>query len=431
MPEKRKRGEFLSQLPVHLMLLAVTAIVMFPVLWVVSMSIDSRNIDKPLTLTLIPPGANLRAFQKILTEPFQLLCADPLDVASCMTFAKLLKNSLMMALGTSLFAVVMGASAAYAFSRFKFIGRQAGLLGFIVLLMLPSTATLAPLYVLLSSIQFRVPPLPLAGYAVLLGLYGWGLYAAWRYDARDKPRWYGWLRWGALAAFAVLTALNLILSIGQIRSNLPGHIAPAALTAAGCVLSALLLYVIIPRLAVEPLDRTARWLLGAALATSVVALLLLVVPTFGLESRKESLRSTLLGLAIAYTSGALPFAIWNLKGYFDTVPKELEEAALIDGASVTQTFIRIIVPLSVPALAVTVLFSFMTGWTEFILAWIFLEQPSRFTLAMALRSMQGQFSTPWSEFSAMSIVMSIPILVLFFLLQRYIVSGLTVGGVKG
>jgi arabinogalactan oligomer/maltooligosaccharide transport system permease protein len=104
---------------------------------------------------------------------------------------------------------------------------------------------------------------------------------------------------------------------------------------------------------------------------------------------------------------------------------------LIDGASVTQIFFRIILPLSAPALAVTVLFAFMAGWTEFILAWTFLEDPSRFTLSMALRSMQGQFATPWSDFAAMSILMSIPILVLFFAAQRYIVSGLTVGGVKG
>jgi arabinogalactan oligomer / maltooligosaccharide transport system permease protein len=145
----------------------------------------------------------------------------------------------------------------------------------------------------------------------------------------------------------------------------------------------------------------------------------------------ESLRLTLGGLMLAYGSGTLPFAIWNLKGYFDTVPKELEEAAIIDGASMAQTFIRVILPLSVPALAVTVLFAFMSGWTEFILAWTFLENPQRFTLAMALRSMQGQFATPWSDFAAMSILMSIPIVLLFFALQRYLVSGLTVGGVKG
>ena len=134
---------------------------------------------------------------------------------------------------------------------------------------------------------------------------------------------------------------------------------------------------------------------------------------------------------IAYASSALPFAIWNMKGYFDTVPKELEEAALIDGCNVTQAFFRIILPLSVPSLAITILFSFMSGWTEFVLAWTFLDDPHRFTLAMALRSMQGQYSTPWSQFAAMSLLMSLPIVALFFALQRYLVSGLTVGAVKG
>lgn len=297
----KKQKQTLTQIGLHLFLLTVTALVLFPIVWIFSMALDPRNIDKPLELTLIPPGASLESFQRVLIEPWGLMCKNPADPSTCMTFLKLLRNSLFVALGTSVVAVFLGASAAYAFSRFRFIGRQAGMLGFIVLLMLPSTATLAPLFVLLS--QFK---------------------------------------------------------IGD-----------------------------------------------------------------------ESLRTTLIGLALAYASTTLPFAIWNLKGYFDTVPKELEEAAVIDGASVTQTFFRIILPLSAPAMAVTVLFSFMAGWTEFVLAWTFLENPSRFTLAMALRSMQGQFSTPWSDFAAMSILMSIPIVLMFFLFQRFIVSGLTVGGVKG
>ena len=120
------------------------------------MALDPRNIDKPMTLTLIPPGASLAAFQRVLFEPFKLLCSDPGDPSSCMTFGLLLKNSLIVALGTSLVSVVLGCTAAYAFSRFKFIGRQVGMLGFIILLMLPSTATLAPMYVLLIADQDRV-----------------------------------------------------------------------------------------------------------------------------------------------------------------------------------------------------------------------------------------------------------------------------------
>ena len=132
-------------------------------------------------------------------------------------------------------------------------------------------------------------------------------------------------------------------------------------------------------------------------------------------------------------AGALPFAIWNMKGFIDTIPKELEESALIDGCSPNQTFWQIMLPLAVPGLAVTGLYGFMGGWTEFVLSWQFISNPEWFTLSMALYGMQGQYasSTPWSKFAAMSIIVSIPVVLVFFLLQRYLVSGLTAGGVKG
>jgi arabinogalactan oligomer / maltooligosaccharide transport system permease protein len=146
-----------------------------------------------------------------------------------------------------------------------------------------------------------------------------------------------------------------------------------------------------------------------------------------------NLRNSLIGVAIAIVSSQLPFAIWNMKGYLDTIPKELEEAAIVDGASRFQTFIRIILPLAKPVLAVTALFAFIAGWTEFILSWIFLTKPDTFTLAMALNGMVGQYasSTPWSDFAAFAIMFAFPPIVAYALLQRYIVGGLTVGGVKG
>jgi len=142
-----------------------------------------------------------------------------------------------------------------------------------------------------------------------------------------------------------------------------------------------------------------------------------------------------LGLALAFASGGLPFAIWNLKGYFDTIPKELEEAALIDGAGLVGTFIRIMIPLALPAFAIVILFSFMAGWTEFILSWAFLiGQQQDYTLAMMLASLANGANQPppdMQKFAAMAILISAPIMILFFAFQRWIVGGLAIGGVKG
>ena len=145
-----------------------------------------------------------------------------------------------------------------------------------------------------------------------------------------------------------------------------------------------------------------------------------------------NLRNSLLGVGLAIISGLLPFAIWNLKGYLDTIPRDLEEAAWVDGAGPNQTFVKIILPLALPALAVTAFLGFVSGWTEFYFSWMFLNKVEDQTLAMALYAMQGQFSsTPWSQFSAFAILFAIPPAVVFFFAQRYITSGLAVGGVKG
>jgi len=146
-----------------------------------------------------------------------------------------------------------------------------------------------------------------------------------------------------------------------------------------------------------------------------------------------NLRDSLLGVGIAISAGALPFAIWNLKGYLDTIPKELEEAARIDGASFNQTFVRIMLPLAAPALAVTFFLSFMGNWQEFVMSWLFLTKPQDYTLAMTLYNMTGQYATqvPWNRFSAMVVIIALPVAVVYIILQKQIVGGLTSGGVKG
>lgn len=277
--------QIISQIIAVLILIAVV----FPVFWIVSMSLDPRDVSRPSSL--VPAGASLQAYEKVFGKP----------TPNPVSFVELARNSLIIAVGVSVLTVVIGTTAAYAFSRFRFPGRQAGMLGFILVLMLPSVATVTALFVL----------------------------------------------------------LNLVLG--------------------------------------------------------------------------PQLRNSIFGVGVAMVATSLPFSIWNMKGFIDTIPKELEEAATIDGASANQTFIKIMLPLALPGLAVTALLGFMSGWQEFVLSWQFISNPKWFTLSMALYGMQGQYAanTPWSQFAAMSILVSVPILVVFFALQKYIVGGLTLGGVKG
>lgn len=141
---------------------------------------------------------------------------------------------------------------------------------------------------------------------------------------------------------------------------------------------------------------------------------------------------THLGLILAYSAGALVFNTWNLKGYFDTIPVELEEAAMIDGAGPIQSFIRIALPLATPALAVTAWFGFLGGFGEFVLASILLAgQPGQDTLPVALWKLSNSVSVPWGYFAAGALLVTIPPLIIFFLTQRFLVGGLLAGSVKG
>jgi arabinogalactan oligomer/maltooligosaccharide transport system permease protein len=147
-----------------------------------------------------------------------------------------------------------------------------------------------------------------------------------------------------------------------------------------------------------------------------------------------NLRASLLGVSLAVISGQLPFAIWNLKGYLDTIPKDLEEAAAVDGATQNQVFTKIVLPLSTPAIAVTGFLGFLGGWSEYLTCYMFIGgNPNDWTLSIALNSLVGQFArtTSWSQFAAFAILFALPVSVVFFFFQRYLVGGLAVGGVKG
>ena len=287
-----RRLRLRNQIGLQLVCLAIGSTVLFPIVWIVGMSIDPRNISRPDSL--IPPGANLDAYLRVLQRP----------TLNPVSFFQLALNSLSVAVLISALSVGLGVLAAYAFSRMKFRGREFMMLLILAVLMLPAVATVGPLYI----------------------------------------------------------SMNRI-AVGDFR-----------------------------------------------------------------------LGGSLLGVALAVTSTQLPFAIWNMKGYLDTIPKELEEAAVVDGAGKFQTFLRIVLPLSTPVLAVTALFGFIAGWTEFLLAQVFIVgDPSQWTLAVALNALVGQYagSTPWSTFAAFAVLFALPVMIVYLLLQRWIVSGLTVGGVKG
>ena len=170
-----------------------------------------------------------------------------------------------------------------------------------------------------------------------------------------------------------------------------------------------------------------------AIATLPALFVLLNKVVFGAGQSLFNLRNSLLGVGVAVLSGLLPFAIWNLKGYLDTVPRELEEAALIDGCTPNQAFFLVTLPLALPALAVTGFLAFMSTWSEFAISWQFLTRPEDFTLTMALYGMVGQFAgqTPWSKFAAFAILVALPVSLIYLYLQKYIVGGLALGGVKG
>jgi arabinogalactan oligomer/maltooligosaccharide transport system permease protein len=288
-----------SQLLSQLFLLLVAATVIYPILWIVSMSFDPRNISRPTTLRLNPfaGGLSLQAYKDVIAKP----TPNPVNLE------QLLFNSFRLATTTGIASVVVGVFASYAFSRLRFKGRQVLMIAVLGVLMLPSIATLPALFVLLNKVQFQIGT----------------------------------------------TVFNL--------------------------------------------------------------------------------RNSLIGVGVAILSGSLPFAIWNMKGYLDTIPRDLEEAAWIDGCSQMSAFFRVTLPLSTPVLAVTFFLGFMSTWTEFATSWLFLTNPKDFTLIMALYNMVGQYSdsTPWSHFAALSILIALPVTIIYLFIQRWFVGGLAIGGVKG
>ncbi len=168
----------------------------------------------------------------------------------------------------------------------------------------------------------------------------------------------------------------------------------------------------------------------ALLATQMFPSVASAVPLYLLLEALHLLDSR-AGLVLVYASTAVPFAIFQLRGAFEAIPIDLEEAAMVDGATRTQAFLKVVLPAARPAIAVTALFAFMSAWNEFILAATLLSRESAFTLPVVLQRYVGEHDASWGPFAAGAILVSVPVMALFYVAQRQLVAGLTSGGVKG
>jgi arabinogalactan oligomer/maltooligosaccharide transport system permease protein len=279
--ENTRKDKPLKRLLIHLTLAFAALVAFFPLIRVFSVALRPGNQVLSTDLALIPEGASLEAFRRVLFDTDLPLW---------------LFNSLIITSGTAIVGLIMAATSAYAFSRFKFPGRGLGLTLLLTTQLIPAAMLLVPLYIL--AVQFK-------------------------------------------------------------------------------------------------------------LANSYVGMI--------------------IGLSVT----AVPFSIWILKGYYDTVPIELEEAARIDGCSQMSAFYRILLPLSTPALAIVFLFNFLAAWNDYFLARVLISKETMLTWPLGLQRFQGQFQTQWNELAAASIIIAIPVVLLFLYSSKWLVSGVTAGGVKG
>jgi multiple sugar transport system permease protein len=171
-------------------------------------------------------------------------------------------------------------------------------------------------------------------------------------------------------------------------------------------------------------------LLAFFLATQMISGVLVIGPYFQILAALD-LYNTLTGLVIAYVTICLPFAAWMSKGYFDSIPKELDEAGLVDGASRLQIFFRIICPIAVPGTVSTLLFAFLLAWQDLLWALCLISIDEKRTVTLGVAFLVGEFVVQWPMLTAASLIGSLPTILLYLFLQRYYVEGLARGAVKG
>jgi arabinogalactan oligomer/maltooligosaccharide transport system permease protein len=279
-------GKQVSSVVIHAVLIAAVIFALYPILWVVALAFSDVVTPQASALPA-PTNPSFAHFAAVLGR---------VDGEGRWLFARQLMSSLVVSMSTALVAIAIATPAAYALSRFTFVGKEFSVKSLLATQMFPGVAAAVPLYLLLDAI---------------------------------------------------------------------------------------------------------------------------------------GLLDTLSGLVLVYATSAVPFALFQLRGAFDAIPKELEEAAMVDGATRFGAFVRVVLPAARPALAITALFAFMSAWNEFALAATFLTREEHYTLPILLQSYASEHSANMGHFAAGAILVSLPVMALFYVLQRQLIHGLTAGGVKG
>ncbi len=176
--------------------------------------------------------------------------------------------------------------------------------------------------------------------------------------------------------------------------------------------------------------RGSKLVLFVFLFTQMVPAILLLLPYF-IMMKKLDLINSYGALIIAYTSFSLPFCTWMLKGFFDSIPADIDEAAMIDGCNRFQTLVQVVMPLALPGIAATTLFGFLVAWNHYLFAMGLTTTPGMYTLPVGIAALNGEFRVAWNELMAGALIASLPALILYLLLQKWFVRGLTAGAVKG
>jgi ABC-type glycerol-3-phosphate transport system permease component len=176
--------------------------------------------------------------------------------------------------------------------------------------------------------------------------------------------------------------------------------------------------------------RGASALIVFLLFTKMLPETLLIIPYFRLMS-ELGLINSYLALILAYSSFALPFSVWMLIGFFRSIPREIDEAAIMDGATRLVVFWRVILPLARPGLVAVALFTFLISWNAYVWALVLTTDPSMFVLSVGIANMVGEYRVQWNELMAAAVIAALPVIVLFAFLERYLVSAITAGAVKG